>query len=514
MDYFFHIYSRLRALLRRHPSIVFGLIFCISWALFLVFQWSVQFPDPDSFYHAKMAQLLATRGIIRDFPWAHFTLLNDFYIDQHLLYHVFLVPFVIFLPPLVGLKIFTALFAALFVTVFCWVLRQLNVQFYAVWSALLLITVPFLFRISLAKAVSMALVFLFVGLYLFIRGRRGWLLAVWAAVYVWAYGGFFLLAGLGFMYALVHYIASRDFQKSWRPLLWTGIGTALGVVINPYFPKNIVYFWQQFVQIGVINYSAKIGVGGEWYPYGWFELMKGSLVLTTLVVACVVWFVWHLRRQRALSWAALLWMLFFLAFTLKSRRYVEYYVPFAVFFVAVMGDDIIRAVWRRWARGHFWRTFWHRAALVTGILYLSLVVPAVVVKDWQQNLRDTHNGIPLGKFSQSSRWLAANSEAGDIVFHSDWDEFPVLFYYNDKDYYIVGLDPTFMYNYNQDLYWKWARITLGEQADDLYGIIQGDFQARWVFMENDHTAMRKNIAATDGFVLVYQDDEVTIFKVE
>lgn len=43
------------------------------------------------------------------------------------------------------------------------------------------------------------------------------------------------------------------------------------------------------------------------------------------------------------------------------------------------------------------------------------------------------------RFRNAANWLVQNSNEGDIVFNTQWDEFPELFYW-DQNYYIVGMD--------------------------------------------------------------------------
>ena len=90
----------------------------------------------------------------------------------------------------------------------------------------------------------------------------------------------------------------------------------------------------------------------------------------------------------------------------------------------------------------------------------------------------------------------------------------VCFYYNSHNYYIVGLDPTFMYNYNKDLYWKWVNITIGKQKDNLPHILREDFHASYVFLEKDQTEMDSNLQQYDELELVYDDEEAKIYKVK
>lgn len=135
------------------------------------------------------------------------------------------------------------------------------------------------------------------------------------------------------------------------------------------------------------------------------------------------------------------------------------------------------------------------------------------MRDINSTKRDLDGGSPYYKFQKSSEWLYDNSRPGDIVFHSSWDEFPILFYHNSKDYYIIGLDPTFMYDYNKDLYWKMVDITTGKQVDNLSAVLTNDFRASFIFVEINHTGMNNNIKNYTEFKEVYRDEEAIIYKV-
>ena len=89
-------------------------------------------------------------------------------------------------------------------------------------------------------------------------------------------------------------------------------------------------------------------------------------------------------------------------------------------------------------------------------------------------------------YEGASEWIAANTPAGSMVFNTDWDDFPMLYYYNPSNAYIVGLDPTYLYDRDKELWNLYARITLGEE-DDPAPLIRERFGAEYVFTDNDHT---------------------------
>jgi hypothetical protein len=141
-------------------------------------------------------------------------------------------------------------------------------------------------------------------------------------------------------------------------------------------------------------------------------------------------------------------------------------------------------------------------------------LPIIIVSDLKQLSSDLKLGFDFNTYEPAALWLAENTPPGSIVFHSDWDEFPMLFYYNNSNFYLVGLDPTFMYNYNKDLYWKWHNITLGSEVQNIYQIIKNDFNAEYVFVEaSTHELLDRNLRNNFYFELVYQDEISKIYKV-
>ncbi len=523
---------------RAHAPILtlFG-VFILSFGIFLALQAHPIFADPDSFYHARIGALTAEQGAVRDFPWLPFTTLGEHYIDQHWLYHVLLVPFVKLMDPLAGIKLATVFFAALLITTSVWFLMRQGVRQAWIWGAVLLAATPFTFRMSLAKAPSLSLATLIIGIALLFAGKR-WGSFFLAWFFVLLYGGFFVLLAAAGIYLAVSMAFDVVQRWSWRGRLrevvhkpwWTlaGLrrfrplqvfgctvaGAALGTVANPFFPNTFHFLWEQAIQIGVVNYRNVIGVGGEWYPYGFTSFIGNNVVVVVpFIVALLLAFV-YLRRTTTRSWTLIILALFFTLFTLKSRRYVEYAVPFLALAAAVTIGDVLRqADWQAVRR--VVAESWQKRRIVTGLLalYIAVSVPYVIARDQRTNYNNLTSGINATHFKASATWLAEHSQPGEVVFHSDWDDFPVLFYYDTVNAYIAGLDPTFLYRQDQTRYWAWAKTTLGERRENL-GPVFDMFRTRWIFVEKDHTAMNDNVRVTPGVTLAYEDREVWIYAWE
>lgn len=523
--------------LERHSFMAPMALFLVSFAIFLSFQLIPNIPDPDSFYHIKMAQMIRDGGIVKDFPWlSDFTVLGDVYADQHFLYHVFLIPFITWLPPFVGAKLATALLASGAVLAVYFLYRMLSIRWIWGWMAVLLVTNPFTFRMGLIKAPSLSILFLFLGMALCVR-RNSWGLLGLAALYVWTYGGFPVLLVVTGILTTVSAVGtwrrgakqrlslSRRLVHLWqndvRLALSCAGGMIIGLILNPYFPQNVKFYWAQTVQIALVNYQSKVGVGGEWYPYGFMELVSNTVFVSIAAVVAILLFFIYLRKQRSHTIAFFILAILFFALTLKSRRYVEYEVPITLTFAASAITDALRGIRLRpyfeFAQAFFWRR------LLLGMLvvmYLAITVPTIIVRDIVSERKSFEGGQKVGTFRDAMKWLREYHPAHylgtprPIVFHSDWDEFPILFYYNGGARYISGLDPTFMYLRDPQKTEEWAEITTGVYRGDVFQAIQNDFHASYVFVAADHEAMAKLIRQYPQFVLRYQDDEALIFEVE
>ena len=488
-----------------------------------------------------MALLIRDHGVVREFPWLQLTVLGENYTDQHFLYHVLLIPFVTWFPPLVGLKLATVFFAASLVTVLYWMMKQFHVRWPLLFIAILLLSRPWTFRLSLAKAPSTSLIFLFVGLtWMFQYHIRR--LAVLAFTYVWYYGGFPLLTVAAVTSTTVSYLHNRLITKldahRWLQKIFSVLGrharrekirrhdraallavvggTIAGVIVNPYFPGNLQFYLHQLINIGIINFRNVIGVGSEWYAYNFGDLIANGALASLLILLAFVGMIFRFKAQSKQTWTLAILTAFFFVLTLKSRRYVEYYIPFAVIFSAFSISDSLRgsggqAIFKE-LRSMFGRSQGGRLFGASLVVLIVFGVAFIGGRDWRNNLQDLRGGFSATLYQGASTWLATNTPPGSRVVHSDWDEFPVLFYHNSHNYYIVGLDPTFLYKASTETYWTWANLTLGKYNGDAYQAVTKTLQSGYVFITTDHTGMRNIIEADGHFRLRYRDNEAAVYE--
>jgi hypothetical protein len=527
--------SKLHKLILANQFISYLAIFFIIYFVCLWLQATPTFLDPDSFYHLKMAKLIAARGPILDFPWLQFTVLKDYYVDHHFLYHVLAIPFIKILGDFEGMKFYSACLATIFIFCCYLFLKRYRLK-YAGFFTLLLLTAPvFLFRANLTKATAFSLILLFAGVYCLFK-HKYWLLFVLAFVYVWSYGGFILLLIMAALYSLAE--ASYDtFRQTFtqkkirryigrfcrqlfkssnlKNLVAVFLGLLLGIILNPYFPQNLKFYWQQLVQIGIINYRNVVNVGGEWYPYQISELVAHGGAIIVIGALAIIVFLIFIKKQQPISLFFLITTLLFLALSLKSKRYAEYFVPHLFFFSAFTFNYCLSAVNHQTIinalRQDFFRLY--QVAQIWLIILIGLI-PALMIGGLNNTKNEYAKGFAFTAFSGIADYLQRNSQSGDIVLHTDWGDFPMLFYYNDKNYYIVGLDPTFMYKYNPDLYTLYADITMAKRSTNLYQDIKETFRAKYVIVNKGRSQLARNLQNDGNFIKVYEDKDGAVYKLK
>jgi len=132
------------------------------------------------------------------------------------------------------------------------------------------------------------------------------------------------------------------------------------------------------------------------------------------------------------------------------------------------------------------------------------------------NLRATRTEIkqsePHGFYSEGAAWMRTNIPPGQLVFNTDWDDFPRLYYFDSLHDYVSGLDPNYLYDRNPELSNLYDSITLGHEEDP-GPLIRDRFGARYVFTDNTHHDFMEHARASGWFDIVYEDEQCMILYI-
>lgn len=458
----------------------------------------------DGYYHARIADLMRTQGLRPPFPYLPLSILNpqEFY-DHHFLFHVALIPFVAFDVRL-GAKIAGALFAALAFLAIWRLLDRQRVPYAALWAlGLLAVSDAFLFRMSMVRAQSLSLALLALGLLCMFERRYAWL-APLGFLYVWLYDAFPLLGILAGIYTLAVLLAERRLEL--RPIFYAALGILIGLLINPYFPQDITFAARHILP--KITETTAVSVGNEWFPYTTRQLMENSPLALAAFASGILALGLRERRMDVATATAFLTALFFGVLLLQSRRFVEYFPPFALIFAALAWAPLLRQDQpaapgaSRLERLRRWLPALLLLAAAVGGAFYSIPRTQAAVRDAR----------PLDFFAGASAWLVENTPPGSLVFQTDWDDFPRLFYHNTHNTYLIGLDPTYMQLYDAALYDLWVDITQGK-VENPSGEIASRFGARYVVSDLSHDEFIRRAQADPNLQEAYRDHQAVVYTV-
>ena len=473
----------------------------------------VQYATPalvgnDGYYHMKMGYLIRTEGLTPDFPYLPYTILKEAaYYDHHLLFHVFLALFATTDPVLdgglaltQGAKLASIVMPSLAFLAVWWLLRGQKVPYAAVWAiALLAVSEAFLYRMSMPRAQSMSLLLLVLALHWLLQGKYNYLLPL-GFVFVWAYNAFPLLIAVAGTYVIATFMLERRF--AWQALVYPAIGIALGLIINPYFPQNIDFIVGHLLpKVG----ESSTPVGNEWSPYRTWTLVENSGVAFMAVLAGILALGWREKRLDKPTLVTLGLMVLFGYMLFESRRFVEYFPPFALIFFALSAAPILREWLAEWGGK---RPYLPQLAPIA--LLLLLAYPLYVGRTDAREL--VADSSPADRYADATLWLHDNAPDGTMVFQTDWDDFTRLFFYNSNAVYTAGLDPTFMELEDEALFDRWVDITQG-RVDAPGAAIRDEFGAAYVFSDLNHDDFMDEAADDPLLHEVYRDEYAVIYQV-
>src|SRR5687768_16300802 len=442
--------------------------------------------DYDGYYHIKWSRTLwegmKSGKFPPEFPWLPLTTLNSKeYVDHHLLFHIMQIPFAEFSDPRKGAKVASIVFASLAVLSCYWLLIYFRIRFVLVWLvALLACSVPFMFRMNMAKAPPLAIVYLVIAICLFFR-KKYWPLLPLALVFTWTYDLFVLLLMATVLWVLV--IAWTERRFAWRPLVWVILGCAAGLVINPYFPQNFRQLGEHIaIKFTMSGFDTK--VGSEWYPYDSWEFLGNSAVACVAMLVGYIAFEPSERRRSHYSLFFLLLSTALMIMTARWKRIAEYWPPFAVLFAEFslqpwlggvrsyltrLPEEVLDELKPFLDREDSWATKvmsdTRELVRTIGVAIVALLLSVFLFFNLRSSAEEIGRSESHDHYRAGAEWMRANIPPGQIVFNTDWDDFPRLFYFDETHYYVSGLDPSYLFDKSPDLSRLYDRITLGREED-------------------------------------------------
>ena len=523
----------------RTVYLVFGFFMILLLMVLLQFSTSaVCCGDWDGYYHIRWSALVwenfKSFQWLPDFNWLPLTVLNPTdYADHHFLFHLLQIPFLWLFEPVMAAKVASVFYGTLAIFSVYWLLFKHKIDYMLLWlGALLTCANPFFYRMNMAKAPPLTIIYSVIGIYLLFERKYIWLLPLMFA-FVWTYSLFPLLFIAAAIWTAI--IAWNEKKFEWQPLAYTTGGMVLGNIINPYFPNNLFLLWEHFST--KFRGTFEVAVGGEWYPYSGWQLITH---LTVALAAMLIGYVLFRPRNGKLPEKATFFLVFatiLLIWIFRSKRLAEYFPPFAILFCAFswksfftptapeLPEDFRREIEpfldseKTTEKGELIGAFKQTAPWVIGIFFVGLMFYNYIginIKPFgMKYLEIKQEGLitsirknePNDKYEEAMNWAVENIPAGERIFNCNWDDFPKMFFFDTKHSYVYGLDPNYLFSQDEELYKLVKEITDGK-IDDPAPLIRDKFGSRYIFSDaKENEDFIAKILQSGWAETVYEDGE-------
>ncbi len=510
--------------------------------------------DWDGYYHIGWSQELwnsfKSGHWLPTFKWLPLTVLApDQYADHHFLFHLLQIPFLWFFEPVMAAKVAAVFYASIAIFSVFWLMYRYGVDYLLIWLlALLTCANPFFYRMNMAKAPPLTIIISVIGIYLLFERKYVWLMPLMFA-FVWTYSLFPLLLIAAFIWTVI--IAWNETRFEWRPLAYTGAGMVLGNVINPYFPQNLGLFAEHFITKIKIGTDFAVPVGGEWYPYTGQELLTHFPIALVAMLIGYVLFAPKKGKLPEKSTFFLMFVTILLMSQFRSKRFAEYFPPFAILFAAFSWKEFLTPAVAE-LPDHFRRDIepfldvdkpsqresvlqtlktaglWVLGLILGGVMFYNFIgidlstnerIQKTPWLSWLASIKqvgllsDIRSNEPNDKYSRAMAWANENIPEGDRIFNANWDDFPKMFYFDRKHAYVYGLDPNYLYSKNPELYKDLTDITSG-RVEEAGPMIVDKFGTRWVMTDaRENEDMVAKLLESGWADMVYEDDEARFLKI-
>ncbi|MDO8592204.1 MAG: hypothetical protein Q7R92_00355 [bacterium] len=511
-------------------SLVFLFFFTLFLAAHLLNSGFISSDDP--YYHAKHSALIAQSGnlaLIK--PWLEFHFLNfapaDYWWGFHLGMALFISLFGLFL----GVKVFASFLAALVFLVFYLILNELRVKYPLIWVLFLFFSsIIFVFRLLLERPHILAIIAMPLVFLLLVKKKNFWLFIL-SLFYALGY----VLAPLIILQVLIYSAVDAYANKriNLRPLIAAAGGILAGVIIHP---NSLNYLYGMFTQNWLVLFlrftGVNLGIGSEVRIVSFSSFLNGNfLVLLFYVLAAALFLSYKkIGKNSAVNNFLFLCSSFWLLATLLVPRGVEYWLPVTFIFAAVMFSDFS-------ARAEFKQAKdWLADKINFKIIGFFLISVLALIIFY--NLGNVFYGLYYNKtgglsasYQQANDWLKANTEKDSVVFYNNFGMWPMMFFYNNHNHYIIGMDPTSTYEYNKQIYWLWRNISYdglycdqpkpclnlspAKQIGSVPDTIENVFHSEYVVAGNNPPGnLVKILNSLRGRVkLVFKNKDLLIYKI-
>ena len=490
--------------------------------------------EPDSLYHIRHAWLYRTTGFFdSSFPWTQFSAVRTMGADLWYGFHILLVPLTYISDPALAVKMGGFVITFLVLISCYWAFRNLGIKFPEMWSIFFLLSSPAIMqRMTFTRPHPLSLALMALIFSFFFSGSAA-MIFVCSFILSWIHSAvFWLPLIIGSFVAVFNKLGKQKLEPSKFVALVAGIAAGLFARPNPIANLKLVYI--QIVDLYLSKgYELAQTIGGELRPPTW-ESTYSQKWLFVLLAASLIYLGKYFYKKysldengRAILLSSGALIVFSALMYATAKRAIDQLGIFAVIFIGS-----VFTLLPTFRKSRFVVNFFIIFALSVSVY--NLINP---------NFGPAHSPT---KFKASALWLKENTNQGDVVFHLNWSHFPFLFFWNQHNYYIYGMDPVFLLKYDEKLYWELYNMLVNENdkkrywnfldvAGDVRGltcpndpkqcgpenikkipeVLRDDFKASYVFVINKTSLSNYLEKDNKNFQKVYEDkiDNASIYKI-
>lgn len=409
--------------------------------------------DPDTFYHIRHAWLYRTQGLFQaSFPWLVNSAIGIFPSDLWYGFHVFLVPFTLFSDLAVGIEIAAILLTFAALGGYFLIFKNLRVPAPLLWALFLFFSAPDLnYRLAMVRPHTATLILGLLIFLLAIREKRWGVFLASAALASFHLAMFWLPLLITAVLALANFLAEKKIKV--RDLLMSAAGVISGWILRPNFWNAAKLAYVQIVQLFLEkSRGIPLRVGSELRPADWSIFWYEMAPVLLFVILAAAQFFLLVRSKRflkitsdermAILGSLILSATFGAVTILMARRAVDLWAAFSLLFVGLILKQVIpqcRALWARYK------------IAISAAVFAVVLIPAYITIHFSSTYKA--GALPLATFRQAAAWLKENAQPGEVIFNLRWDNFPMLFFWNQQNFYVNGMDPIFEYAASPRLWW-------------------------------------------------------------
>jgi hypothetical protein len=457
----------------------------------------------DAYRHVKLASLLMEApGTVMKDPW-RLAFLWPKPFDAWFGYHVLLAPFTRIFGLITAAKVFASLIFAAISFVLLRLLQHFQVPFRFAWLMIAIAGSCITLHRATASRPFLLAILLVLVIAAFTFEDRPLAVGLASALLALSYSMFFLAAVVPGIWLVIR----RD-SRAVRLMAFCVGGIAAGLLINPYFPENMLWAIAN-ASVVIVAPKAHVEIGAELYSMspGWLLMASWPVVLVWFAAAIV-----RIRQWREVGFAPKIDLLFAvslaaLAGSLQVVRTFDFFVPFGVVFAAVVLSP--------WLIRH-----------QKDVAYICVPIFGLCAMYVFLAYRSGFESVQFERYRAASEHLRTHAP-GELVANAQWGDYYYLFFWNSSNRYVIGIEPTATYRMDPKKYWIWRHMSDDErftcdhetcaqaERSDIAAAVAGRLHARYIFTDHQwnptlESVLRNRAGVTEAF----RDSYFSVFRLD